>query len=1120
MPVKKYIVSTLLITALFTFSSCGEFTAQGGVLLPLLLNEDGSSSTTTTSSTSTDTEDTGSTTDTGSSSSTTTSAGVVLSTTSGITDESGSSDIISFYLTKAPTENVTIQLTSEDTGEGTVSPSSLTFTSSDYDTLQSVTITGQDDGSIDGDIDYTITTSITTTDDYYSGVDPDDISMVNLDDDATHYFIISNISGDTDESGLSATFTVRLNTAPASDVTLPLTVSDATEGTIYPSTLTFTSTNWSIDQMVTVTGLDDAQVDGNITYTIQTGISVSSDLNFNNINPVDIKAINRDNDSAGFSIGAISGNTTEDGGSATFTVRLNTSPTASVTISLTSNDLTEGTVSPSSLTFSSANYSTPQTVTVTGVNDSIVDGDITYSVATGAASSSDSDYSGMNPSDVLVINTDNDESSTFDAATYGGHYKTITINTGSTGIPDSYSVKYAFDHADLVANTKSNASGEDVRIAYSDDGGTTWREISRVLDDSSTWNNSSTTIWFKTQAAIAAGSTDNDYRIYYRSAATAGALSSKSSVFDIYDDFTDLTRWAMWQDDGDSTAQSQSISIDGSCSGADDGSCVKINSGGPLLGGIQHKGYLMNNNTDFIVFSRSRQSNASSEMAPFIWYSGSSTEKTYAYLTSSTSNTYTLLKDSTSVDGDELAIDTDNTSGPFADATWHEFQLHHYTDGSLKIWRDSSQQFPVLGGTNRGLTSMQGSHLSGIVNMTTTSKTITLSPSVNFENAFVTCSFNSGSDPRNAPTCELTDNDADPSTAEEITITSHTTGGKVAWYLVEFASDIYVQQGTTTLPSAAGDGTDLLQTVDLGVAVDPDKSFILLTTRVNDSNTANDDRRMVLASLVDGSDGDALAGDAIQLERSESGSTTTVKWQVIEWSRASVQSGSTTITNNSFSVDVPISYTNPDTSFVVFNTSPSSTVDGAEVEYYVRGSLTSSTSIRFERNGNGNGDSSNGDGTLADDDYVDINYFVIDLGDGSNVRRGSITTDGSPTETVLTTPITNINTNLAFPILSASVGIGSAYNSDQDSGNFYADYLDSSTLRVTRNSSESAAATIDYFVTEFASWSAADTTRTTGKFSLGGKSDSGSETYSYDWVKVRKFVNPEPWITEGSETLN
>jgi hypothetical protein len=79
--------------------------------------------------------------------------------------------------------------------------------------------------------------------------------------------------------------------------------------------------------------------------------------------------------------------TTEAGGTATFTVVLNTQPTANVTIGLSSSDASEGTVAPTSLTFTAANWSTwPQTVTVRGEDDAQVDGDDTgYTIATGAA---------------------------------------------------------------------------------------------------------------------------------------------------------------------------------------------------------------------------------------------------------------------------------------------------------------------------------------------------------------------------------------------------------------------------------------------------------------------------------------------------------------------------------------------------------------------------------------------------------------------------------------------------------------------------------------------------------------------------------------------------------------
>ena len=114
-------------------------------------------------------------------------------------------------------------------------------------------------------------------------------------------------------------------------------------------------------------------------------------------------------DLAGFTVSSISGNTTEAGGTATFTVKLSVQPTANVTIGVSSSDTTEGTVSPSLLTFTSANWNANQTVTVTGVNDSLDDGNQSYTVVLAAASSSDSGYSGysgLNPNDVSVTNTD------------------------------------------------------------------------------------------------------------------------------------------------------------------------------------------------------------------------------------------------------------------------------------------------------------------------------------------------------------------------------------------------------------------------------------------------------------------------------------------------------------------------------------------------------------------------------------------------------------------------------------------------------------------------------------------------------------------------------------------
>ncbi len=160
---------------------------------------------------------------------------------------------------------------------------------------------------------------------------------------------------------------------------------------------------------MTVTGVDDVLADGNVGYTIVTAAATSSDSSYSGINAADVSVSNNDNDVAGITVAPIAGlTTTEAGGTATFTVVLNTQPSANVTIGLSSNDPTEGTVSPSSLSFTSANWNTPQMVTVTGVDDAVVDGGIGYLIVTAPATSSDSSYSGVDAEDVSVVNSDND----------------------------------------------------------------------------------------------------------------------------------------------------------------------------------------------------------------------------------------------------------------------------------------------------------------------------------------------------------------------------------------------------------------------------------------------------------------------------------------------------------------------------------------------------------------------------------------------------------------------------------------------------------------------------------------------------------------------------------------
>ena len=91
-----------------------------------------------------------------------------------------------------------------------------------------------------------------------------------------------------------------------------------------------------------------------------------------------VTATTTDNDVAGFTVAQTGGSTSvaETGTTDTFTVVLTAQPASNVVLTVTSSDTGEATVN-SPLTFTSGNWNTAQTVTVTGVDDNLVDGTIT-----------------------------------------------------------------------------------------------------------------------------------------------------------------------------------------------------------------------------------------------------------------------------------------------------------------------------------------------------------------------------------------------------------------------------------------------------------------------------------------------------------------------------------------------------------------------------------------------------------------------------------------------------------------------------------------------------------------------------------------------------------------------
>ena len=212
------------------------------------------------------------------------------------TTEDGGDASFTVALDRQPTADVIVSVTSSDLSEGVVAPSSLLFTPADWDVARTVTITGVDDAVYDGDIAYRMSLEATSSDVKIDGLKTQ-VKLVNLDNDPVPGITVSPTSGlITSESGGSASFSVALDTPPTHGVTIPVSSSISSEGTVDKTSLTFTPSNWDLPQIVTVTGVDDADVDGDQLYTIDVDPAVSDDSNYDGLDAVDVAAVNLDND--------------------------------------------------------------------------------------------------------------------------------------------------------------------------------------------------------------------------------------------------------------------------------------------------------------------------------------------------------------------------------------------------------------------------------------------------------------------------------------------------------------------------------------------------------------------------------------------------------------------------------------------------------------------------------------------------------------------------------------------------------------------------------------------------------------------------------------------------------
>ncbi|HQZ16967.1 MAG TPA: hypothetical protein PLD86_08850, partial [Vicinamibacteria bacterium] len=183
--------------------------------------------------------------------------------------------------------------------------------------------------------------------------------------------VLSALALPVNEAG-TGSFTVALATPPLATVVVSVGSLNPAVAAVSPAALTFTPANYNAPQTVTVSGTPDPGVANDATSVVLTAAGAAS-------RTVGVTVLDDDVQAILTNLGSVD---TSEGGSTTFTVTLAFQPAANVTVTVSSSDPDAATPAPSTLTFTPADYATPQTVTAWGVQDAdVLDESLSFSLS-------------------------------------------------------------------------------------------------------------------------------------------------------------------------------------------------------------------------------------------------------------------------------------------------------------------------------------------------------------------------------------------------------------------------------------------------------------------------------------------------------------------------------------------------------------------------------------------------------------------------------------------------------------------------------------------------------------------------------------------------------------------
>lgn len=361
-------------------------------------------------------------------------AGIVYYSSASTVTEAGATVQLSCKLNSEPISDVTLNISSNKPDRLLISSSTLTFTSSNWNTLQHVVLSANNDAFVNGDVTATVTLSTSSEgDSIYNELKSVTLPITIIDNDiAGIEYLTTDLT--VTEGGEPAARAFKLKSQPTSDVTLHLSADTyADRISISPSQLTFTQSDWNALKHVTFTAVNDDTVNGTTMSIINVTVS-SSDKAYSDISVPSFNVIVNDNDTSGL-VYVSSPVTITEGSHVVRAFKLKSEPKFNVTVNFTYEHDDRLTVTPSYITFTKSNWNVEHTVTLSAVDNSAVDGDITIPVNISSVSD-DSDYNGITGVITATVN-DNDVSNKLGK---------LAFTTGTFTVDNSDFIRNAIDH--------------------------------------------------------------------------------------------------------------------------------------------------------------------------------------------------------------------------------------------------------------------------------------------------------------------------------------------------------------------------------------------------------------------------------------------------------------------------------------------------------------------------------------------------------------------------------------------------------------------------------------------------------------------------------------------------